>query len=130
MANLYDILAAGFPDDRAKPAFILSDGSQVSYAELEAGVAQVAGHLVASGVAPGDRVGLQAEKSVEAVMIYLGVLTAGAVFLPLNAAYTKAEVDYVADKLITTVTKLRELSPLYEMVKEGIDLSKIEWAAH
>jgi cysteine desulfurase len=43
---------------------------------------------------------------------------------------TKAEVDYVADKLITTVTKLRELSPLYEMVKEGIDLSKIEWAAH
>jgi cysteine desulfurase len=43
---------------------------------------------------------------------------------------TKAEVDYVADKLITTVSKLRELSPLYEMVKEGIDLTKIEWAAH
>ena len=43
---------------------------------------------------------------------------------------TKAEVDYVSDKLITTVSKLRELSPLYEMVKEGIDLSKIEWAAH
>ncbi len=42
----------------------------------------------------------------------------------------KAEVDYVADKLIDVVTKLRELSPLYEMVKEGIDLSKIEWAAH
>jgi cysteine desulfurase len=43
---------------------------------------------------------------------------------------TKAEVDYVSDKLISTVSKLRELSPLYEMVKEGIDLSKIEWAAH
>ena len=43
---------------------------------------------------------------------------------------TKAEVDYVADKLIDVVQKLRELSPLYEMVKEGIDLSKIEWAAH
>ena len=43
---------------------------------------------------------------------------------------TKAEVDYVADKLIDVVKKLRELSPLYEMVKEGIDLSKIEWAAH
>ena len=43
---------------------------------------------------------------------------------------TKAEVDYVADKLIKTVSKLRELSPLYEMVKEGIDLTKIEWAAH
>jgi len=42
----------------------------------------------------------------------------------------KAEVDYVADKLIDVVQHLRELSPLYEMVKEGIDLSKIEWAAH
>jgi cysteine desulfurase len=43
---------------------------------------------------------------------------------------TKAEVDYVANKIIDVVLKLRELSPLYEMVKEGIDLSKIEWAAH
>ena len=43
---------------------------------------------------------------------------------------TREEVDYVADKLIDVVTKLRELSPLYEMVKEGIDLTKIEWAAH
>ena len=43
---------------------------------------------------------------------------------------TKAEVDYVADKVIDVVKKLRELSPLYEMVKEGIDLTKIEWAAH
>ena len=41
---------------------------------------------------------------------------------------TEAEVDYVADKLIDTVKKLRELSPLYEMVKEGIDLKKIQWA--
>jgi cysteine desulfurase len=43
---------------------------------------------------------------------------------------TKAEVDYVSDKIINVVQHLRELSPLYEMVKEGIDLSKIEWAAH
>ena len=43
---------------------------------------------------------------------------------------TKAEVDYVSDKIINVVQHLRELSPLYEMVKEGIDLTKIEWAAH
>jgi cysteine desulfurase len=43
---------------------------------------------------------------------------------------TREEVDYVADKMIDTVLKLRELSPLYEMVKEGIDLTKIEWTAH
>ncbi|PYP85186.1 MAG: IscS subfamily cysteine desulfurase [Candidatus Angelobacter sp. Gp1-AA117] len=40
---------------------------------------------------------------------------------------TEAEVDYVANRLIEVVSKLRELSPLYEMVKEGIDLSKIQW---
>jgi cysteine desulfurase len=43
---------------------------------------------------------------------------------------TEAEVDYIANKLIDIVKKLRELSPLYEMVKEGIDLTKIEWQAH
>ncbi len=43
---------------------------------------------------------------------------------------TQAEVDYVAAKVIDIVKKLRELSPLYEMVKEGIDLTKIQWAAH
>jgi len=43
---------------------------------------------------------------------------------------SEAEVDYVADKVIDVVQKLRELSPLYEMVKEGIDITKIEWQAH
>ncbi|HNM47584.1 MAG TPA: aminotransferase class V-fold PLP-dependent enzyme, partial [Candidatus Sumerlaeota bacterium] len=43
---------------------------------------------------------------------------------------TKEEVDYVADKLIGTVARLREMSPLYEMHKEGIDLTKVEWAHH
>ncbi|MCC6590332.1 MAG: IscS subfamily cysteine desulfurase [Bryobacterales bacterium] len=43
---------------------------------------------------------------------------------------TEEEVDYVADKVISVVKKLRELSPLYEMVKEGIDLSKVQWSAH
>jgi cysteine desulfurase len=43
---------------------------------------------------------------------------------------TQAEVDYVADKVVAIVRHLRELSPLYEMVKEGIDLTKVEWQAH
>ncbi len=43
---------------------------------------------------------------------------------------TQAEVDYVAEKVIQIVKHLRELSPLYEMAKEGIDLSKVEWTAH
>jgi len=93
-ANLYDLFAARFPDDRSRPCFLLSDGSEVSYGELEAGAGRAAARLVAEGVHPGDRVGLQAEKSIEGVMLYLGALKAGAVFLPLNAAYTPAEVEY------------------------------------
>jgi len=42
---------------------------------------------------------------------------------------TEEEVDYVVDKVTRTVQRLRELSPLYEMVKEGIDLSTVNWAA-
>lgn len=43
---------------------------------------------------------------------------------------TDEEVDYVAKKMIDVVTKLRELSPLWEMFKDGVDLSKVEWTAH
>lgn len=42
---------------------------------------------------------------------------------------TEAEVEYVANKVVETVKRLRELSPLYEMHKEGIDLTKVQWAA-
>lgn len=93
-ANLYDLLAARFPADRSRPCFLLSDGAQVSYGELETGAGRVAARLLAEGVEPGDRVAMQAEKSVEGVMVYLGALKAGAIFLPLNAAYTPAEVEY------------------------------------
>ena len=43
---------------------------------------------------------------------------------------TEDEVDYVGDKVVDVVQKLRELSPLYEMAKEGVDLSKVSWTAH
>src|SRR6187397_497046 len=43
---------------------------------------------------------------------------------------TEEEVDYVADKLITVVSRLREMSPLYELAKEGVDLSTMQWVVH
>jgi len=43
---------------------------------------------------------------------------------------TDEEVDYVVDKLTKVVRRLREMSPLYEMVKEGVDLSKMQWVTH
>jgi cysteine desulfurase len=43
---------------------------------------------------------------------------------------TQEEVDYAADRVIEVVRKLRELSPLYELAQEGVDLSKVQWTAH
>ena len=92
--NLYDLLASRFPADRSKPAFLLPDGGAVSYGQLEDDVARTASLLIEYEVEPGDRIALQSEKSVAAVAVYLATLKVGAVFLPLNTAYTEAEVDY------------------------------------
>ena len=43
---------------------------------------------------------------------------------------TEAEVDFVIDVVAKSVVRLRELSPLWEMHQEGVDISKIQWAAH
>jgi cysteine desulfurase len=43
---------------------------------------------------------------------------------------TEEEVDYVADLVVTQVTKLRDMSPLYEMHKDGVDLKSVAWVAH
>ena len=95
--NLYDLLASSFPADRSKPAFLLADGSAISYGQLEDDVARTASLLIEYEVEPGDRVALQSEKSVAAVAVYLATLKVGAVFLPLNTAYTEAEVEYFID---------------------------------
>jgi cysteine desulfurase len=50
--------------------------------------------------------------------------------LSLGRWTTEAEVDFAIEKIVQGVSKLREMSPLYDMYKEGIDISKIEWAHH
>jgi malonyl-CoA/methylmalonyl-CoA synthetase len=92
--HLYDFLAAGFPTDRARPCFLLADGTALSYGALEHAAGQGAVLLAAKGVRPGDRVAFQGAKCPQAVMLYLAVLKAGGVFVPLNMAYTGAEVQY------------------------------------
>ena len=67
---------------------------KLSYGDVLAGSARYANVLTAAGVEPGHRVAAQVEKSPEALLLYLGAVRAGAVFLPLNTAYTKAELDY------------------------------------
>jgi malonyl-CoA/methylmalonyl-CoA synthetase len=91
--NVYDLFASRFPADRSAPCFLIGERA-ISYGELETGTRRLAGHLIARGVEPGDRVASQAPKSPEAVMLYLATLMAGAVYLPLNTAYTEHEVRY------------------------------------
>ncbi len=92
--NLYDILATGFSSRPDGACFIHADGSILTYGDLALSVGQVAALLLDRGVEPGDRVALQADKSAEAVILYLATLKAGGVFLPLNTAYTASEVGY------------------------------------
>lgn len=94
MTNLYARLADCFPEDRERPFATLPGGGIVSYADLAARSARYANAIVALGVTPGDRVAVQTEKSIDMLMLYLGCLRAGAVFLPLNTAYTSGELDY------------------------------------
>lgn len=92
--NLYSLIRSRFPADTGAPFLVGPDGSELSYGELEDRTGGLAARLSALGVAPGDRVAVQAEKSVEGLLLYLATLRAGAVHLPLNPAYTPSEVRY------------------------------------
>ncbi len=92
-AFLYDQIQRRFPSPD-KVFLETGDGRKLTYGELADGSARMAGALASLGVAPGDRVAVQVEKSPEALLLYLGCLRAGAIFLPLNTAYTPAEVSY------------------------------------
>ena len=92
-ANLFSRLFDGL-DDPDRLAIETIDGQRVSYGDLIARAGQMANLLVSSGVKPGDRVAAQTEKSVPGLVLYLAVVRAGAVYLPLNTAYTLNELEY------------------------------------
>jgi malonyl-CoA/methylmalonyl-CoA synthetase len=85
---------------QASPAPLLlgSDGEVLlTYAAAAAESARLGHALRARGGQPGDRVALQVDKSVSAVVMYLACIRAGVVLLPMNTAYTAAEVEYLLD---------------------------------
>ena len=90
--NLFAALSAGKPP--ASTALILPDGRTIPYAALFERAARLAHRLVMLGVEPGDRIAVQVEKSAEVLVLYLASLRVGAIYLPLNTAYTPAEVAY------------------------------------
>jgi malonyl-CoA/methylmalonyl-CoA synthetase len=94
MANiLYDALFAPLAG-RSSALLTLADGAEISGQGFLAMLAQAAHALRAAGVLPGDRVAVQVAKSPQALAVYGAALALGAVFLPLNTAYTAAEVEY------------------------------------
>lgn len=91
-ANLYSVVASAIPDMSAD-CFVERD-QRTSYAELLDLVGRIARLLLDKGVEPGDRIVVQAPKSVEMVALYLATLKVGAVFVPLNTAYTRSEIEF------------------------------------
>jgi malonyl-CoA/methylmalonyl-CoA synthetase len=92
-ANLFSRLFDKL-DDASRLAIETPEGKHISYGDLIALAGQMANVLVARGVKPGDRVAAQTEKSVPGLVLYLATVRAGAVYLPLNTAYTLNELDY------------------------------------
>ncbi|RDD70003.1 AMP-binding protein, partial [Paracoccus versutus] len=91
--NLFDLLATRIRDPEAV-AIETQAGERIRYGDLIARSGRMANALAGLGVRPGDRVAAQVEKSVQAIILYLATLRAGAVFLPLNIGYTPAEIGY------------------------------------
>ena len=92
-ANLFSRLFDRL-DDPNQLAIETLDGQRVSYGDLVARTGQMANVLVSRGLKPGDRVAAQGEKSVSGLVLYLATVRAGAVYLPLNTAYTLNELEY------------------------------------
>jgi malonyl-CoA/methylmalonyl-CoA synthetase len=92
-ANLFSRLFDGL-DDPARLAIETVDGQHISYGDLMARAGQMANVLADGGVKPGHRVAAQTEKSVPGLVLYLAAVRAGAVYLPLNTAYTLNELEY------------------------------------
>src|SRR3954469_18928632 len=92
-ANLFSRLFDKL-DDASRLAIETPEGKHISYGDLIALSGQMANVLVARGVKTGDRVAAQTEKSVAGLVLYLAPVRAGAVYLPLNTAYTLNELGY------------------------------------
>jgi malonyl-CoA/methylmalonyl-CoA synthetase len=95
--NLFSALRAAFPAELDAIAIETADTPQplhYSWRDLERGTAMLANLIDSLDLPPASRVAVQVDKSVEALMLYLAVLRAGHVYLPLNTAYQAAELGY------------------------------------
>ena len=93
-ANLLTHFLAEAAEAGDKPFLIEGTDAMLSYADLDAATGRYAARLQVLGGKVGDRIVVQVDKSPEAVILYLAALRAGMIFVPLNTAYTAAELEY------------------------------------
>jgi malonyl-CoA/methylmalonyl-CoA synthetase len=93
-ANLYAHFQKNFPADLDTQLLLSAEGRSVTYFDAEKASARLASSLLQHGAAPGDRVTVQVEKSIENLFLYLACVRAGLVYHPLNTAYTASELAY------------------------------------
>ncbi len=91
--NLFHLVRGRMPA-ADKSLIETAAGERISYGEMLARSGRLAHALVRRGVKPGDRVAVQVEKTPDNLLLFLASMRAGAVYLPLNTAYTIAELDY------------------------------------
>jgi cysteine desulfurase len=124
MGRLEDVYLNGHPTERL-PGNLNLSFAYVEGEGLMMGIKEIA---VSSGSAC-----TSASLEPSYVLKALGVgdeLAHSSIRFGLGRFTTEEEVDYTADAVVREVSRLREMSPLYEMVQQGIDIKTIQWAAH
>ncbi|RLQ88478.1 malonate--CoA ligase [Notoacmeibacter ruber] len=128
MNHLFDGLTAEGLKHPDRDFVRTSGDRQMTYGEMEACSARYANLLIDLGLEPGDRVAVQVEKSLDALLLYLATVRAGGVFLPLNTAYTPSEVEYFLSDakprlFVCAPGKLEALKPVAE--KAGAEIETL-----
>ncbi len=123
---VHDLLSAAARSAGARVAVVDGD-RELSYAELDARSSRLAAALVDRGVAPGDRVGLALEKSIEAVIAIYGTLKAGAVYVPLDDQAPVHRLAYIARDagMRFLVSSSSRASVCDELLAQGVPLETI-----
>lgn len=132
MTSVYESLFGTARSAPGRPCILADDGTVLTYGDMDERAATLAGGLRGHGVRAGDRVAVQVDKSVDAVALSLACLRSGAVHLPLNGAYTEAEVAaFVADAEASLFVDDRVLASLGDAAPDRSVAARSgdDWAA-
>ena len=125
-ANLYSLIQSRFPANHEQVLIETGTGRTYSYADLERESARYARFFADLGLVKGDRVVAQLDKSPEVLFLYLGCLRAGLIYLPLNTAYRKAELEYfLSDAEPRAIVCAPQLLPALQALAEAQGITHV-----